>query len=185
MRNGLLPPNSIVDFLSALPASAATVLPARSLPVRANPRTRGSAMIRPPRGATPGTPGNWPGRSMPVWRLPCCPPRGSALPRAQADNKAGSTARCRRSAQAAGSRSSLPWQGWYRPRPVRAAARHCRVVAKDRGGEPDFITHLADELSHLHRDRAGMLRDGLVVRKIEKAALQLFSTRLNMIRGSG
>ena len=42
--NGSLPPSSSTDFFRCLPASEATLLPARSLPVRVTPCTSGCAM---------------------------------------------------------------------------------------------------------------------------------------------
>jgi len=42
--NGSLPPSSSTDFFRCLPASEATELPARSLPVRVTPSTCGWAM---------------------------------------------------------------------------------------------------------------------------------------------
>jgi hypothetical protein len=65
--NGSLPPSSSTDFFRCLPASEATLLPARSLPVRVTPSTCGCAMTCSTSGMarktlvyTPsGTPASW------------------------------------------------------------------------------------------------------------------------------
>ncbi len=80
--NGSEPPSSSTVFLSPRPASAATSMPARSLPVRVTARTAGCRISLAPRGSTGsgawrrrprgsrrrGRPPRWRGRSRGRWR---------------------------------------------------------------------------------------------------------------------